>query len=81
MDHIDEYRAKKEGKVTPEMLLKILQHEVETGNIDSIAYVAKRKDGMITSGWTDMLHTEAIGLYEIAKLQVVDDLYDDENES
>lgn len=78
MNDVNEYKARKEGKVTPKMLIEILAKEIEEGNIDSLAYVARRKDGYIMSGWSNMSHTETIGLFEIGTNQVIDNMYEDE---
>ncbi|HZG56222.1 hypothetical protein [Paenibacillus sp.] len=60
--------------VTPEYLVKNLLSAISEEGIESVAYVARTKDGLITSGWTDMLYTEAIGLFEVGKLQAVKEM-------
>ena len=71
----NDYKAIKEGKITPKILIENLLEAIEEGQIDSVVFIAKQNDGFITSGWTDMLHSEAIGLLEIAKLQVAKDMW------
>ncbi|TCT20914.1 hypothetical protein EDD68_11242 [Melghiribacillus thermohalophilus] len=78
MNDMNEYRARKNGQVTPKMLLELLEKEIEEGNIDALAYVARRKDGYIISGWSNMPHTEIIGLFEVGKKQVIDHMYENE---
>ncbi|WP_309121717.1 hypothetical protein [Paenibacillus sp.] len=63
-----------EAEVTPKFLLENLLSAVDEQSIESVAYVARTKDGLITSGWTDMLYTEAIGLFEVGKLQAVKEM-------
>lgn len=77
MSNFNEYKAKKEGKITPKVLLDIVNEEIEADRIESIVIVSKYEDGYIHTGWTDMYHTEAIGLMEIAKNQVMKDLWDE----
>ncbi|WP_284640544.1 hypothetical protein [Paenibacillus silviterrae] len=76
MDQLKEYKSRKEGKVTPKYLMEhVLGVIEEDDSIESITYVAKLKDGTISSGWTDMMHTEVIGMYEVGKLQVIKDMW------
>lgn len=63
-----------EHPVTPQFLVKNLLSAIDEQEIESVAYVARTKDGLVTSGWTDMMYTEAIGLYEIGKLQAVKEM-------
>lgn len=63
-----------EESVSPTYLVENLLSAIEEEGIESVAFVARTKDGMITSGWTDMLYTEAIGLFEIGKLQAVKEM-------
>jgi len=67
-------RADDTDSVSPQYLIENLLAAIEEEGIESVAYVARTKDGLITSGWTDMLYTEAIGLFEIGKLQAVKEM-------
>lgn len=78
MSDVNEYRAKKEGRVTPKQILSILEKKINDGEIESLCYVAKTKEGMVHAGWSDMLHTEVVGLLEVGKVEVIQDMYDDE---
>ncbi|MCI3927036.1 hypothetical protein MO973_43380 [Paenibacillus sp. TRM 82003] len=66
--------GEEEESVTPTYLLENLMSAIEEEGIESVAYVARTKDGLITSGWTDMLYTEAIGLFEVGKLQAIKEM-------
>jgi hypothetical protein len=68
------HREEAEAEVTPKFLLENLLAAIDEESIESVAYVARTKDGLITSGWTDMLYTEAIGLFEVGKLQAVKEM-------
>jgi hypothetical protein len=63
-----------EDHVSPTYLIENLLSAIEEEGIESVAYVARTKDGLITSGWSDMLYTEAIGLFEVGKLQAVKEM-------
>nr|WP_275983708.1 hypothetical protein [Paenibacillus hamazuiensis] len=59
------------------MLEHLLSYIREEDQIESLAYVARLKDGTISSGWTDMRYTEVIGLYEVGKLQTVKEMWNE----
>lgn len=67
--------AEREQSISPVYLLEhLLSHIHEKDPIESVMYVARMNDGTITSGWTDLTYTEAIGLLEVGKLQVVKEM-------
>lgn len=67
-----------EDTISPTYLLEhLLSYIKDEDEIDSVAYVARMKDGTITSGWTDMQYTEVIGLLEVGKLQVVKEMWNE----
>ncbi|MFC0211455.1 hypothetical protein ACFFK0_03160 [Paenibacillus chartarius] len=62
--------------ITPSYLMEnLLTYMKEENRIEAVVYVARMKDGTITSGWTDMQYTEVIGLLEVGKLQVVKEMW------
>jgi hypothetical protein len=70
--------SEKEDTISPAYLLEnLLSYIKEDNEVESVAYVARMKDGTITSGWTDMQYTEVIGLLEVGKLQVVKEMWDE----
>jgi hypothetical protein len=72
MNEINEYRAKKEGRITPKELVKNLMVAIENGEIDCVVYITRDKEGIIETGWSDIVHTEAIGLTEVGKQRLID---------
>lgn len=70
----EEEKQGDEESVTASYLVENLLSAIEEEGIESVAYVARTKDGLITSGWTDMLYTEAIGLFEVGKLQAMKEM-------
>lgn len=67
-----------EDTISPTYLLEhLLSYIKDEDEIESVAYVARMKDGTITSGWTDMQYTEVIGLLEVGKLQVVKEMWNE----
>lgn len=71
---LNEYRAKKEGKVTVKECLKDLIDNLE--DIDAVVFVAKKKDGRILTGWSDVNHTEVIGMLHVSQSEVMNDMYE-----
>ncbi|QOV10926.1 hypothetical protein [Viridibacillus arvi] len=72
MDELKEYRARKNGEVTPKVLLEKTMDDLE--NIEVIIMVIKQKDGIIHMGCSDAMCTEHIGLLEVGKKWVIDDM-------
>ncbi|MGM0883684.1 MAG: hypothetical protein ACQEXQ_21955 [Bacillota bacterium] len=70
--------SESEDTLSPTYLLEhLLSYIKEEEEIQSVAYVARMKDGTITSGWTNMQYTEVIGLLEVGKLQVVKEMWNE----
>ncbi|WP_229263719.1 hypothetical protein [Cohnella cholangitidis] len=61
--------------ITPVDLMEhLLSYIHKEDQIDSVIYVAQMNDGTISSGWTDLTYPEAIGLLEVGKLQVFNEM-------
>ncbi|AYB38540.1 hypothetical protein [Brevibacillus laterosporus] len=75
VEKIEELRAKKEGKVTPKALINNLLLAIEKDEVEGVVFVAKDKDGLIRTGWSDFESTEAIGLLECGK-EIINDMYE-----
>lgn len=70
--------TKREVSISPVYLLEhLLSYIHKEDQIESVMYVARLNDGTISAGWTDLSYTEAIGLLEVGKLQVVKELGED----
>lgn len=68
--------SEQDDTISPSYLLEhLLSYINEEDQIESVVYVARLKDGTITSGWTDMQYTEVIGLLEVGKLQAVKEMW------
>lgn len=67
MDEVRERRAKKEGKVTPKACIQNLLEAIERGEVEVVVFVTKQPDGIIRTGWSEVLSTEAIGMLECGK--------------
>jgi len=61
---------KEDGVVTPEAIANSLTKSIAEGDVETVITVYI-KDGVITSGWSDCDTTEAIGLLELAKHQIM----------
>lgn len=76
MIELNEKRAAKEGRVTRKALITHLLEQVENGEIESIVYVVKKKDNIITAGWSDISHVESLGMLEAGKADVLNYMRD-----
>ncbi|WP_339165384.1 hypothetical protein [Siminovitchia sp. FSL W7-1587] len=74
MISLNEYRAKKEGKVTPNKLAESLMKFVEENECELMVCVIKTKAGDIDTTFSHGLRSEHIGLLEIGKMQIIDEM-------
>ena len=74
MIEINEYRNKKEGKVTVGQLIEGLSERVDHSEIESLVYVVKLKDGEILTAHSHGDSLGYIGLLEIGKIQILDSM-------
>ena len=75
IEKIEELRAKKEGRITPKAMITNLLQAIETGEIKGVIFVAKTKDDEIETGWSNLQTTEAIGLLECGKAEVLQAMF------
>lgn len=71
----NEAKAEKNGENTPKEMIADLLNEIEQGEVKSVVYVVNNKDGTISVGRSDMLDTQSIGLLEVGKRMLIDDMY------
>jgi len=71
VNEILERRAKREGKVTPKACVENLLQAIESGDVETVIFVARQPDGVIKTGWSNTLHTELLGLLECGKNHVM----------
>lgn len=76
MIEINEFRNRKEGKVTPGSLIEGLSERADPNEMASVVYVIKYKNGDITTAFSHGLNSEHIGLLEIGKMQILDSMRD-----
>lgn len=74
MDELSERRAKREGRITVKELIHNLYDASKLTEIESIVFVCREKSGEIRTGWNDVLHSEIIGLLELGKQMVIDNM-------
>ncbi|WP_336101401.1 hypothetical protein [Paenibacillus phytohabitans] len=71
MDEIKERRDLRAGKVTPLACAGSLQQAAEQGRIEAFVAVVKLADGSIQTVWSHIQNTEALGLLECGKDDVM----------
>ncbi|MEK5038982.1 hypothetical protein [Sporosarcina sp. FSL K6-3457] len=74
MIEINEFRNRREGKVTPSSLIEGLSERADPSEIETLVYVAKMRNGDINTAFSHALNSEHIGLLEIGKMQIIDSM-------
>ncbi len=74
MDEIKEFKAKQKGDITPRSLLVVLLNELCSDDIEELVVIRKYKNGDISTGWTTENAVEALGMAEVLKLHVADEI-------
>ena len=74
MISLNEYRSRKEGKVTPKKLAESITKFVDETECEMIVCVVKTKDGYIDTFFSHGNNSEHIGLLEIGKTNIIDDM-------
>lgn len=75
IEKIGDLRAKKEGRITPKAMITNLLQAIEAGEIKGVVFVAKTSDDEIETGWSNLQTTEAIGLLECGKAEVLQAIF------
>lgn len=73
---LNEFKAEKSGEVTVKGIIDDLTKGCEQGNIKSIVCVVLSSNDEILLSCNDMEGTEAIGLLECGKQNLLNDMYD-----
>ncbi|KUP22404.1 hypothetical protein [Paenibacillus sp. DMB5] len=74
MDEVRERRNNRAGKITPLACAGSLQQAAEQGRIESFIAVVKLADGSIQTVWSHIQNTEALGLLECGKDDVMNQI-------
>lgn len=69
-------KDKRDGKITPEMVLQNSLDHVD--DIDKIVLVIRTKDKEIIYGASEMNQVETLGMLEVGKARVLNDMWVDE---
>lgn len=75
--NLKEVKAVKNGEITPGGILDIVRTNVDAGNVKSLFYVTIGNDGAITAGWSTTEKAELVGMAEIGKALVVQDVFEE----
>ncbi|WP_342512808.1 hypothetical protein MKY34_19705 [Sporosarcina sp. FSL K6-1522] len=76
VNELKEFKAKKEGKVTPKALIENLLMAIENGEIESVVFVARSNDQEIKTGWSDFSSVEALGLLTCGQHEVISGMHE-----
>jgi hypothetical protein len=68
---MNEYKARKNGIVTPESLIENLLAAIERGEIEKVAFVVKKKDGEVRVGYSHGSQLEHIGLLQCGINEII----------
>ena len=71
-----EEKAKANGEITAKGLIENLLDEIEKGNIETIVYVVKHKNGEVHLGNNRSPDLEVLGLLECGKSYIIDSMYE-----
>ena len=74
--NLSEMQAKKNGDVTPLRVLDEVQSLLESGDITKLMYISLNSDGNIVAGWSTTDSNELLGMIEIGKQLVLNDVFD-----
>lgn len=72
VESLKDIKAKKNGEITVNELLKMLLNELNNNEIEELAVIRKYKDGSVASGWTMTNGVEGLGMAEFLKLHISD---------
>lgn len=70
-----EEKAKKDGEVTVKSLAEDLMKAIERGEVNSLVLVSTTTDGEIVAGYSNVDNTEILGMLEVGKHIVIDDMF------
>lgn len=72
--NLNEIKARKNGTVTPASLVEGLEKAISDGKIKKIVYITVDEKDEIRCGWSNMRNTELVGLLEIGKQNVINEI-------
>lgn len=71
---IDEVKAEKDGRITPEYLAKKLYESVDS--VKEAIIVTVTKEGVVNIAYSDISLLRGIGLLEVAKRELIDEMWE-----
>ncbi|MBY0122177.1 hypothetical protein [Bacillus sp. S/N-304-OC-R1] len=72
VEDLKDIKAKKNGEITVNELLRVLLNELNNNEIQELAVVRKYKNGSVSTGWTTTDAVEGLGLAEFLKIHIQD---------
>jgi len=77
----NEFKAEKEGIVTPKAVIENILIGIEKGWVDDIVVVVRTHEGSVTVGASNQDTLAILGLLEAGKFELINDLYSEWNRS
>jgi hypothetical protein len=75
VEELKDIKAKKNGEITVNELLRVLLNELNNNEIEELAVVRKYKSGEVSTGWTMTDGVEGLGLAEFLRIHIADDIF------
>lgn len=75
VEELKDIKAKRNGEITVNELLRVLLNELNNGEIEELAVVRIYKDGSVATGWTSTDGVEGLGMAEFLRLHISQGVY------
>lgn len=74
MKNFLDYKAKKEGIITPKSVIENLLEAIDKDIVENVVFCVKTKDGEIKYGYSQQDQLHALGLFESGKSLLLSDM-------
>jgi predicted RNA-binding protein with EMAP domain len=69
-----EYKAERNGEVTPRSVIDNLSEAIDRGEVDEVVFVVRCKDGEVKCGYSHSNHLAQLGLLTVGKDMIIRDM-------
>ncbi|EST11265.1 hypothetical protein [Sporolactobacillus laevolacticus] len=74
MKNFLDYKAEKEGIITPKSVIENLIKAINEGLVENVVFCVKTEDGEIKYGYSEQDQLQALGLFEAGKTLLLSDM-------